>query len=356
MEKPQDSSAKNAQIAVNHLVPGMEVARDVYCDDGKVLVGAGAVLSSYTITKLKKWHIDAVHILSEVNVNPILDPKVQQFVNTYNKSVTVVQQAFENIRATQEVPLDTFSATAGEISENVRSVGNVIDRLYDLPASDDCTFQHSVNVGVIAALIATWLDYPQPVVNAVSLAGLLHDVGKAQLPVALLNQPNKLPAADYEHYKRHSAYGYEMVRDLPDLSESIKSTIVQHHERNDGGGYPYRLTADKIHPYAKIVAIADQYDEALTVNREPEITSSPYNGLEQLDTLKYRLDVEICLMFINRMLNCLSGNIVALTDGRQGRVAFLNTVQPSRSIVQLTDGTVLDLSDHPDLRIHYVIR
>ncbi|MDR3589512.1 MAG: HD domain-containing protein [Negativicutes bacterium] len=354
MQKSHDP--KSLQCKVEHLVPGMTVARDVYGESGSVLVGEHTVLSSHTIAKLIKWEIESVTVLSEAPANPILDPKLQQFVTSYNKSVSVVQQAFENIRATQQVPLETFSATAGEITANVRTVGNVVDQLYDLPVFGDCTFQHSVNVGVIAALIATWLDYPQDIVNAVSLAGLLHDVGKAQLPVELLNRPDKLSKADYDHYKQHALFGFSMVRDLSDLSESIKIAVTQHHERTDGSGYPYRLTTDRIHPYAKIIAIADLYDEALTVNRDPVVISSPYSGLERLDDIKHCLDPKMCLPFMTRMLNYLSGNIVALSDGRQGRVAYLNPDHPSRSIIQLTSGEVLDLSEDSSLRIHHVIR
>jgi putative nucleotidyltransferase with HDIG domain len=356
MEKSHGPNPKNTQFKVEHLVPGMKLARDVYCESGNILVGEGAVLSNYTIAKLKTWQIDTVAVWSEAIANPILDPKLQQFVNNYNKSVTVVQQAFENMRATQEVPLDTFSATAVEISQNVRTVGDVVDQLYNLPVFGDCTFQHSVNVGVIAALIASWLEYPQDIVSAVSLAGLLHDVGKAQLPVALLDRPDKLPVAEYEHYRQHALLGFSMLRDLSDLSESIKIAVTQHHERNDGSGYPYQLTGAKIHPYAKIIAIADLYDEALTVNRDPVVISSPYNGLERLNDMKHSLDPQVCLPFMTRMLNCLSGTIVALSDGRQGRVVYLNPDHPSRSMVQLTSGEVLDLSEDPLLRIHHVIR
>lgn len=351
-----DPQRKVEQLEVRYLVPGMELAREVCSTDGKVLVASGSIVSQHTINKLKNWDILAVSIISETILNPITDPKIQKFVNNYNKSVTVVQEAFETMRATQEVPLDAFASTSEELAQNVIEAGNVVDKLYDLPVFDDSTFQHSVNVGVIAALIASWLDYPTNVINAVSLAGLLHDVGKAQLPLTLLNQPNKLPAKDYNQYKQHAAFGYELVRNLHGLSESIKCAVSQHHERIDGSGYPYNLKADKIHPYAQIVAIADLYDEALTINREPTVAFSPYSGLEKLADEKHRVNPEICLMFVTRMLNYLSGNIVALTDGRQGRVVFLNKQKPSCSIVQLTDGTVVDLSEEPDLRIHYVIR
>jgi putative nucleotidyltransferase with HDIG domain len=351
-----NGTIKFDQIRIEHLVPGMELARDVHSDDGMVLASAGIVISRYTIDKFKKWSVPAADIITQVASNPIVDPKVEKFINSYNRSVAVIQQAFQSIRETQEVPLDTFTATADEIAGNIRTAGNIIDRLYDMPAFDDSTFHHSVNVGVIAALITTWLDYPPSVVNAVSLAGLLHDVGKAQIPVSLLNRPDKLPPLDYEHYKKHATYGFELLRNQTDLAQSIMSGIIQHHERTDGSGYPYNLTDDKIHPYAKIIAIADIYDEALTVNCDPSLAYSPYAGLEKVDELKYHLDTEFCLMFTARMLNFLSGNIVALSNGRQGRVVFLNKEQPSRSVVQLTDGTVLDLREHTALRIQHVIR
>lgn len=352
----QTAPQKTVQLDVAHLVPGMELARDVVSSEGMILIGEGTLLSRHTIDKLKHWQIPTVTVTNEAISNPIINPKVRQFVNSYNKSVSVVQQAFETMRADEEVPLETFAATATEISSHVQSAGNVIDRLYDLPVCDDATYQHSVNVSVIATLVATWLGYPLPVVNAVALAGLLHDVGKSQLPVEFLNRPDKLSQEDYEHYKRHAAYGFELVKNLPDLGESIKAAVIQHHERTDGSGYPLRLTGDKIHPYARIVAIADLYDEALTINREPTVVYSPYSGLEKLNDEKYRLDPQMCLAFTSRMLNYLSGNTVALSDGRQGRVVYLNQFAPSRSMVQLTDGTVIDLDTEPHLRIHYVIR
>lgn len=292
-ETTHNAPHKTVQLEVAHLVPGMELARDVVSNDGKILVGEKTLLSRHTISKLKSWQVATVTVTNEVTVNPIISPQIQQFVNSYNKSVTVVQQAFEKMRESEEVPLETFTSTATEIADNVQAAGNVIDRLYDLPVCDDATYQHSVNVSVIATLIATWLGYPPPVANAVALAGLLHDVGKSQLPVSLLNRPDKLPPKDYEHYQRHAAYGFELVKNLPDLGESIKAAVIQHHERADGSGYPLRLSEDKIHPYARIVAIADLYDEALTVNREPTVVYSPYSGLERLDDEKYRLDPQI---------------------------------------------------------------
>jgi putative nucleotidyltransferase with HDIG domain len=350
-----ESSRRTVQLSVDQLVPGMELAHDLMSADGAILAGAGTIVSGHTIAKLKNWQIAVVNIISEVAVNPILSQQVEQFVNSYNKSVSVVQQAFSTMRTSHEVPLDTFQTTADELASGVMSAGNVVDRLYDLPPCDDATFQHSVNVGVIAALIASWLNYPPDIVNAVSLAGLLHDVGKSQLPLSILHRTDLLPPEDYAYYQLHVRYSFELIRKL-DLASSVKAGVAQHHERNDRSGYPLSLPGDKIHPYAKIVAVADIYDEALTINRDPTAVYSPYSGVEKVNDAKHRADPEICLLFTSRMLNFLSGNVVVLNDRREARVVYLNPVSPSRSIVQLNTGAVLDLADDPELRIHHVIR
>jgi len=343
------------QLKVDQLVPGMELAQDLVAGDGTVLAGAGTVVSRHTIDKIKNWEVASLSIFSEVDFNPIVSRQLERFVNSYNKSIGAVESAFAKMRASQEVPLDTFVAAAGELTAEVQAAGNVVDRLYDLPPCDDATFRHSVNVGVIAALIATWLGYPPELVSAVSLTGLLHDVGKSQLPPAILHRPSRLSPEEYARYQQHIGYGHELVKNL-NIAASVKAGVSQHHERNDRSGYPLRLGGEKIHPYAKIVAVADLFDEALTVDRDPSLAYSPYFGLEKIDDEKHRADPQICLLFTNRMLNYLSGNIVALTDGREGRVVCLNPVQPSRSMVQLASGAILDLADDPQLRIHHVIR
>lgn len=350
------SQAKFVEHAVSFLVPGMELATDV-CVDDTILASQGTVITQQIINKLINWDIVKVAILTEVvTANPIADPKVQQFINSYNRSVSVVQKAFDRIRETQDVPIETFRSTAQDVADSVAAVGNVIDQLYNLPPCDDYTFRHNVNVSAIAALIATWLKYPPESINAISLVGLLHDVGKSQLPPQLINKPYKLTPADYEIYKTHAVLGAELVAKIPDIAQSIVAAVRDHHEREDGTGYPNGLTAPQIHPYAKIIAVADLYDEALTINADEPGALSPYVSLEKLHDELHCVDAKTAITFINNMNNFLSGNQVALTDGRKGRVVFVNTECPSKSMVQLPDGKILDLEVEDTVRIHYIVR
>lgn len=350
--KPQ----KIVEQKIEFLVPGMKLARDVYTSDGKVLASKNTLTSKALIKNLQKWDIDKVSIIAEITTNPITDPKVQQFINSYNQSVTIVQKAFEDIRQTQEIPIETFTRTTGDIVENISAVGNVVDQLYNLPPCDDYTFRHSVNVSTIAALIATWLKFPPESVSAIALAGLLHDVGKSQLPIEILHKSHRLAPKDYELYKTHTTLGYDLVDKIPDIGQSILSGILDHHERQDGNGYPNKLTAEDIHPYAKIIAVADLFDESLTINCDIPGALSPYSSLDKLRQDIYSIDTKTCITFTENMMNFLSGNLVALTNGQQARVVFLNKNKPSNSIVQQPDGNVIVLSEIDDLCIHHIIR
>lgn len=133
MSNKPASAPKVEQLTVEQLVPGMEVARDIFCSNGKILISAGTMISQYTISKLQKWKITDVTVLTQIAANPLADPKIQQFVNSYNKSVSVIKQAFNNIRDTQEVPLEPFSARRtnsppASPQPAISSIGSIIPR------------------------------------------------------------------------------------------------------------------------------------------------------------------------------------------------------------------------------------
>jgi len=352
----QENKKKILKQNIEFLVPGVQIARDVCSESDSVLVSAGTITNNNLIEKLKNWDIQSIDIIEEVSANPIIDPKLQKFLNSYNQSVSVMKKTFADIRQTQDVSMETFTNTAEEITESLPTGGNVIDRLYDLPACDDYTFRHSVNVSAISALLGTWLKFPPESVSAIALAALLHDVGKSQLPVELLNKPYKLSPEDYKIYQTHTQLGVDLVKKQGEIAESILAGIDQHHEREDGRGYPAGLKSVDIHPYAKIIAVADRFDEALTINCENPSEVSPYSSLDKLREEQYYLDPHSCITFRENMMNYISGQQVMLTNKMGARVVFINKERPSLSIVQTNEGEVWDLSTMKDVCIQYVMK
>lgn len=133
-------------------------------------------------------------------------------------------------------------------------------RIYDKE-----TFIHSANVSLLTILIARKMGYQGQSLREIARGALLHDLGKLRVPKRILNKPGKLTEEEYNWVKKHPLYGMELIRAFH-LPKTIQQSILQHHERWNGTGYPLGLKADQIHPNAQIVAVADVL-AALTADR-----------------------------------------------------------------------------------------
>ena len=147
---------------------------------------------------------------------------------------------------------------------------------------DDLTYIHSLNVAILCHEFANWMHMPEEEQDILTLAGLLHDVGKMGIPGKIIKKAGLLTDEEYELIKQHPQKGYDFLKKHP-LDERIMNAALMHHERCDGSGYPQGLKADEIDDFAKIVAIADYYD-ALTsarVYREPHCPFEVFRMLQQ---------------------------------------------------------------------------
>ncbi|HHI03532.1 MAG TPA: HD domain-containing protein, partial [candidate division Zixibacteria bacterium] len=110
---------------------------------------------------------------------------------------------------------------------------------------------------------------------------LLHDVGKTKVSEAILNKPGPLTPMEMGFIKKHPKWGYEILKKTDLISEDSYYPILQHHERENGTGYPYGLMADEIHPFGKIVAIADVFD-AMTTERVYRQAVNSFPALKEM--------------------------------------------------------------------------
>jgi putative nucleotidyltransferase with HDIG domain len=130
---------------------------------------------------------------------------------------------------------------------------------------DVCTAQHSHNVARIAVNFAKKLKLSPQNIESISTAALLHDIGKIKIPQHILNKPEKLTDSEFEIIKKHSQYGFEILKQIKIL-EDIAEVVQCHHEKFNGGGYPSGKAGSEIPLIVQILSIADVY-EALTSDR-----------------------------------------------------------------------------------------
>jgi HD-GYP domain-containing protein (c-di-GMP phosphodiesterase class II) len=164
--------------------------------------------------------------------------------------------------------IERMVSTAGDISGHMVQVMSrhnlVAADLLDVLRHDYHTFTHSYNVASFAMLLARGLGISDPQeLEAVSMGGLLHDLGKLRIPLAVLNKRSRLTDQEWERIKRHPHDGFVELSPRGDLSYEHLMMVYQHHEKLDGSGYPVGVEGDEIHPYARLCAVVDIF-EALT--------------------------------------------------------------------------------------------
>lgn len=138
--------------------------------------------------------------------------------------------------------------------------------LFEVLHHDYATFTHSANVAFYCGILGAELGFSKSEIEQITTGGLLHDLGKLEIDEAILCKPGKLTEGEFRKIKLHPVLGFRRIAHRTDLNEGQILMAYQHHERNDGGGYPVGCVDDEIHPWAKLCAIVDVF-EALTSQR-----------------------------------------------------------------------------------------
>ena len=213
---------------------------------------------------------------------------------------------------------------------------------------DDLTYIHSLNVAILCHEFANWMHMPEEEQDILTLAGLLHDVGKMGIPGKIIKKAGLLTDEEYELIKQHPQKGYDFLKKHP-LDERIMNAALMHHERCDGSGYPQGLKADEIDDFAKIVAIADYYD-ALTsarVYREPHC---PFEVFRMLQQERDKFDSTYLAVFMEGVASFYIGCEVVLSNQKRARMVDTNPTDQSNPIVKM-DGLILNLAMAPDVDV-----
>jgi putative nucleotidyltransferase with HDIG domain len=226
----------------------------------------------------------------------------------------------------------------------------ILNHLHSVRRQDDYTFHHSMNVAILCGVIGRWIGYRAEEFKDLVLAGLLHDIGKTQIPFEILKKPGRLSSEEMEIMQFHTTRGYNLIKEL-DLPRPILFAVLQHHERDDGSGYPLKVTGERVHPFAKIVAVADIYD-AMTSDRVYKKKTTPFQAADAIFQEMYnKLDPNICTVFLNNVRDYFIGNVVELSDGRDAEVVYVREFPTVRPTVKTKDGEFIDLDKQKSISI-----
>lgn len=321
-------------VGIDEIKPDMELARNIYNADGRILLNSGVNLTQNYIIRLKNLGINSLYIKDEFSPEEDNYPDIiseRSRIETMN----TVKKSFYSLQTKRKLNVRVIQSTVNNLIDELLHNYDVLISLKDIRVFDDYTYAHSVNVCILSLITGITLSYNDLKLKELGVGALLHDIGKTKISKEVLNKPDDLTEAEYKEMQNHSQYGFDILRQYPEISLLSAHIAFQHHERLDGTGYPRKLPAKDIHEYAKIVAVADVYD-SLMADR-PYRPSYTVN--QALSILKRSAGSHLDEKIINALAANIAvypiGTLVELNTGSIGIVCDINREQPTRPIVRI---------------------
>lgn len=344
-------------ISIEHLKPGMILSEDILNENGVVYLNTGTEIKERHIHLLINLGVNFVYVQSELQSDDTPHPlyKEKDYTQEFKQTLESFKNLYTNVRLGKKVVIDEVKDSLEPLVSGILNNNNILGSLRRIEVNDEYTFKHSINVSLLSSMIGKWLGYSHRDLMDLSIASLLHDLGKCKIPSEVLNKPAKLNPAEFEIMKDHSYLGYQILAESGQLSQDALYGVLCHHERMDGSGYPNGLAGYKIHEYARIIGIADIFD-AMTSNRVYKSKISPFIVAEELlrESCNH-IDVSITSLFLNNIAQFYVGNVVRLNTGDIGEVILVSKYNVTRPLIKV-ESRYFDLSKHYEYEIVEVIR
>jgi len=232
------------------------------------------------------------------------------------KARHAVVSMFQEVRMGNAISAEAASELVEEISSSVLRNPGALISLARLKTADDYTYMHSVAVCGLMVSLARQLGLDEKEVREAGMAGPMHDLGKAVMPMAVLNKPGKLTDDEFNVIKSHPVEGHRLLLEGKSASAIVLDVCLHHHEKVDGSGYPDRLTGDEISVFAKMGAVCDVYD-AITSNRPYKAGWDPAESIRKMtEWSKNHYDERVFQAFIKSIGIYPVGSLVKLGSSR----------------------------------------
>lgn len=340
-------------LPINKLEVGMLSADDIKFED-RFLLAKGAIITELVIKTLNQNHIvESIEIYVENDSEEISPLKVktsEKLENTFNEFSASLDSVFNNLSNTKTNSMDELRTFSKKIQDEFIATGAVIQDIVFYSTGDTTIYRHSVNVSAISFILGKWLGLNENEVNLLTYSAILHDFGKTKINNKLLNKKLDLTSNEKKVLKSHAILGYNFVKNISYLDSSVSLGILMHHEKIDGSGYPLGLKGKEVHKFAKIIAIADMFDNINSHN-----SRNPFEALKIIQEKSFhKLDHTYCNMFLNHVINYCMGETVVLNDERRCKIIKVYINDLTHPLL-LDDNGFVDLKKDKNLYIKEIV-
>lgn len=358
--------ANERGIRLSDLKVGMVLSKDVLNHvTGEVILRRNTAIDEVSLAELKKYIQSTVAATEEraeeyedvdVNVESLMAlpeadrPVFRAFKESYSKTEDETKAYLTAVDEGKPIVLEDLMTMTNDVLSSLKHRSDLFTFLNCLKRQDDYTFTHCLNVSLLANIFGKWIGLNDDELTILTSGAMLLDIGKFRVDEKILNKKGRLTDEELEEVKKHTIYGYETLQPQP-ISEYIKISVLQHHERIDGSGYPYGLKDAQINKFAKIIAICDIYD-AMVTERPYRPKICPFDVIREFERKYFgKVDTQYLMIFLKNIAYNYLNRKVELSDGRFGEIVFINGASYSSPLVRLEDGACVDLLTDKNVRI-----
>jgi putative nucleotidyltransferase with HDIG domain len=255
-----------------------------------------------------------------LNKEVLVEEEIDNAKSILAEAGKTIKIIMERVRLDKQTEVETIESITQRIVDSVFRNKDALIILGRIKSKDEYTFMHSVNVGALTAAFSRVLGLDRDKIIPIATGALCHDIGKARIPLEILNKPGRLTEEEFRIVKTHVEHSCQILSSTSAMCPEALDIAAQHHERIDGSGYPYGLKGEEISTVGQISAIVDVYD-ALTSERSYKEAWEPSFVLKKLlEWSPNHFKTELVHQFIRCLGVYPAGTLVQLASGLVGIV------------------------------------
>lgn len=276
----------------------------------------------------------------------VLNPDLLEALRLYEMGQQTAQEVFNQARLGKSLHVAKCKELVEQIAASLAHNADALLSIIRLKRADEYTYLHSIAVCTMMVALARTLGLDDTACQQAGLAGFLHDVGKAFIPLEVLNKPGLLTEQEYKIVQRHPVLGHAYLSGLVGVPDEVLDVCLHHHQKMDGSGYPARQQDQKISLFSRMAAVCDVYD-AVTSHRVYKEAWDPAESLSRMASWQGHFDRTIFLAFVKMLGIYPLGSIVTLRSGRTALVIQQNRKDLTRPLVKaFTTSAAMEVMEH----------
>jgi HD-GYP domain-containing protein (c-di-GMP phosphodiesterase class II) len=345
-------------FAIKDIVAGNYFTEPLYLDDGFILTVPETPVGQYLFKLLEKWEYASVRTGGTQQDFYTSDDKVKRKITAslvndgtklaaaevfFNGFLSYATDVFAKTTRSGKLPYHEIAEKVREVAEELKMNRRYILQIQQKakPPTAGYLGPHAVRSTILSIAVGMQLKLPLHRLIELGIAAFVHEIGMAKIPSHIHESAGDLSAKDREILCRHPALGYELLKEN-NFPMGISIVAMEHHERENGAGYPRGLFGQQINLYSKIVAVVCSF-EAITASRPYKNARDGFDGI--LDLLKNRgqaYDDAVIKALVQALSVFPIGTFVLLSNNQKAQVVDTNQQSPRYPIVQIVDVTGAD--------------